>query len=354
MESGFGIGFESQIEPRGCGAACLAMAYRALGQIVPQAEIWPLVARRNAFGSVASTTHLMVGDAHKRGFEAVAVQARDPLGLLRACTDAGVQAILHLRYSADDRSGHYVLLLDIDSHYVRLHDPKLGPDRMLLHQELIDLWQPALSVGEVTGNMLIAIAPAGSDAEACAVCRTPIPQTIDCPRCHALVKLRPSAALGCSTATCAGRLWERVCCPQCDLLWGASPRGASPEPVDTPSRTAENGPDPAKLFAALDKFQAATAAVPGISATPEIGRLLGSLVDLRERLRVAIKADIVARADVAAKQQELADSIAKQVSVTVAQSPPTQPLPASRDAEEIVIDANELSRALLLRVATLS
>src|ERR1035437_7350010 len=82
---------------RGCGAACLSMVYRSFGKEVPQAEIWPAIAKKNRFGSIASTSHLMALDANKRGFAAVAIQARHSLQVLRLCRGAGVRAILNHR-----------------------------------------------------------------------------------------------------------------------------------------------------------------------------------------------------------------------------------------------------------------
>ncbi|HEY3839596.1 MAG TPA: C39 family peptidase, partial [Bryobacteraceae bacterium] len=63
------IPYEKQSDPqvnRGCGAACLSMVYRSFGKEVPQAEIWPAIAKKNRFGSIASTSHLMAQDANKR------------------------------------------------------------------------------------------------------------------------------------------------------------------------------------------------------------------------------------------------------------------------------------------------
>ena len=59
----YNIPYESQSQTennRMCGAACLSMVYRSLGKEVPQSEIWEKIAKVNRFGSLASTTHLMV------------------------------------------------------------------------------------------------------------------------------------------------------------------------------------------------------------------------------------------------------------------------------------------------------
>src|SRR5690348_3388655 len=92
------IPYERQFDPhytRTCGAACLNMVYRMLGREIPQDKIWLTIAKKNQYGSVASTTHLMTADALSRGFSAVAIQARDPLRVLRVCRDSGIHAILN-------------------------------------------------------------------------------------------------------------------------------------------------------------------------------------------------------------------------------------------------------------------
>src|SRR5580658_4353174 len=86
---------------RGCGAACLSMVYRSFGKEVPQAEIWPLIAKKNRFGSIASTTHLMALHAIGQGLSAVVIQARHSLQVLRLCREAGIRAILNLRARPD-------------------------------------------------------------------------------------------------------------------------------------------------------------------------------------------------------------------------------------------------------------
>src|SRR5271169_808234 len=111
------IPYEKQTDPktsRMCGAACLSMVYRSFGKEVPQAEIWPAIAKVNRFGSLASTTHLMTQDALGRGFAAVAIQARHPIQALRLCKEAGIRTILNHRLEPGSRAGHYSVMLDID------------------------------------------------------------------------------------------------------------------------------------------------------------------------------------------------------------------------------------------------
>jgi hypothetical protein len=169
------ISYESQIDPqisRTCGAACLSMVYRSFGEEVPQAEIWPAIAKRTASGSLASTTHLMVQDAVNRGFSAVAIQARHPLQVLRLCREYGIHVILNHRLRREAPAGHYSVLVDLDDKTVVLHDPFDGPSRRLSHAELLELWQPNFPNSEITGNVLIAIAARPLASPACEFCHT--------------------------------------------------------------------------------------------------------------------------------------------------------------------------------------
>lgn len=78
-------------------ASAWSIIYKSFGKNVPQAEIWPLIAKPNRFGSIASTTHLMALHAIGQGLSAVIIQARHPLQVLRLCREAGVRAILNQR-----------------------------------------------------------------------------------------------------------------------------------------------------------------------------------------------------------------------------------------------------------------
>src|SRR5215467_10637735 len=188
---------------RGCGAVCLSMVYGSFGKEVPQAEIWPAIAKQNRFGSLASTTHLMAQDASNRGFRAVAIQARHPLHVLRLCRAAGIRAILNPRVKRDSTAGHYTVLVDIDAKDVVVHDPLFGAARRLSHAELLELWLPQVPNSEIAGAVLIALAAPGPPAiAACEFCHTPMPLTVGCPRCGKPTGLQPGEALGCIREGC--------------------------------------------------------------------------------------------------------------------------------------------------------
>ena len=333
----------SEPSTRTCGAACLSMIYRALGKEVPQSLIWPRIAQQNLYGRIASTTCLMAGDAISRGFAAVAVQARDPLRMLRLCRDSSIFAILNHRLKPESGAGHYSVFLDIDDTHVTLHDPLFGPSRRLSHSELLDLWLPSVPKSEIVGNFLIGIVAKAADLPACEICHTRLSASIRCPRCKNTVALRPAALLACLNDSCSARMWNYVCCPSCDLTWSftssAQPSSAPPPVALTPGAEATPPATPAvasspiglpsvsavgsaaatasptlasspslplppaappdtpslssaldlpELFAALDKFSAFVLNIPAAANHPEIKKQLDLLAGTKGQLTQAV------------------------------------------------------------------
>jgi hypothetical protein len=311
------IPYEKQFDmqaSRTCGAACLSMVYRSLGQEVPQRMIWPLIAKKNIYGSIASTTHLMTADAITRGFAAVAIQARHPLEALRACRDAGIRAILNHRLQPDSPAGHYTVFVDINETQVTLHDPFFGPSRRLTHDVFLELWQPRLPNSEIVGNFLIGLASEPPAASPCKTCDTPVVSRIKCPRCKNRVDLQPSALLACLNNACEARLWNYVCCPFCDLTWNftvEAPQAgeaassfpstgafsAAPAvPSSSASLAAQSAAIPAspqdplnlaRVFSQLDKFCEHILAIPVVASHSDIKQQLDTLKVTREQLTFA-------------------------------------------------------------------
>jgi hypothetical protein len=292
------IQYEKQLDPqtnRGCGAACLSMVYRSLGKEVPQAEIWPAIAKQNRFGSIASTTYLMAQDASKRGFASVALQARHPLQVLRLCRDAGIRAILNHRSQQDSASGHYSVFVDLDEKSVVLHDPFVGPSRRVPNAELLELWQPRVTNSEIIGNMMIAIAgPATPAIPVCEFCHTPIPPKVDCPRCKQPIGLRPQVPLGCVNNACIARMWNYICCPMCDYTWNFSmePGQSATAPGSSPDKQTDANPAKelvslTEVFAELDKFCNYVLSVPAAAGNPDIKAQLDLIAVNREKLSIA-------------------------------------------------------------------
>jgi Peptidase C39 family len=314
------IPYEAQSDPqtnRGCGAACLSMVYRSFGKEVPQAEIWPLIAKKNRFGSIASTTHLMALNAMSQGLSAVVVQARHPLQVLRLCREGGIRAILNQRAQPDVSTGHYTVLVDIDDTSVVMHDPAVGPSRRLSYAEMLRLWQPQSSTSEIAGNVLIGIAAEPVAIPACEFCRTAIPARVDCPRCKKAVGLNPAALLGCIRDGCIARMWNYVACPSCDFMWSFNEAGTST--ADFPGAAEPAGstlPEPQnldKLFAELDRFSTHVLSIPGAANHPDLQAQLNALKTGKEKLKLAqieelatykARADTLAAAEKQSQQQE--------------------------------------------------
>src|SRR5487761_2700099 len=218
----FTIPYEKQIDPqnkRGCGAACLSMVYKSFGKDVPQASVWPLIAKPNRFGAISSTTHLMALHAMSQGLSALAVQARHPIQALGLCRDAGIRVILNHRLEPGTQAGHYTVFVDMDDKSVVLHDPFFGPARRVSHAELLELWQPSSPNSEIVGNIMIGIAAAPPPVPACEFCHTTIPPLVDCPKCGKTMAMAPAALLGCVRDGCIARMWNYLACPWCDSLF---------------------------------------------------------------------------------------------------------------------------------------
>jgi hypothetical protein len=342
------IPYQRQSEPeigRRCGAVCLSMVYRSFGREVPQAEIWPAIAKENRFGSLASTTHLMAKDALSRGFAAVAILARHPLQALRLCRESGLRAILNHRLSSETRAGHYTVLVDIDETTVTLHDPFFGPARRLSHTELLELWQPRLPHSEIVGNVLIGIGEQPSPASSCPLCQSTMPSAVECARCQKPVPLRPNTLLGCMNTACISRMWDYVCCPSCDYTWTfnlqAGPGVFSPVSADTQR---PSGPDQTPwtkpLFSELDKFCQHILSLPGAANHPEVKQHLERIAANKEKIVLA-QSESLAYAKMAQEQSKKMQEASQQKKEKHRQKMEelNTPLPP--------LDGNDLGRALL-------
>jgi hypothetical protein len=348
------IPYEKQSDPqasRMCGAACLSMVYRSFGKDIKQTEIWPVIAKPNQFGSLASTTHLMAKDALGRGLAAIAIQARHPLQALRLCHDAGIRAILNHRLQPDSATGHYTVMVDLDSNNVVVHDPSFGPSRSLSYVELFALWQPQFPNSEIAGNVLIAVAADPPPAPACQFCHTETPPSVECPRCKKPIVLRPAAVLGCMNPNCIARMWSHICCPACDFMLESESHSAkagatgNPGVGDAPSPAAavDDAAEPASLgqmFDSLDKFVEHVRNVPGIESNAEIQQQLQILAGSRASAKLAL-AEAAVHSQVQKSQldafeqatKERGDAIRKRKEEVNKPSPP--------------LDGNALGRALL-------
>jgi hypothetical protein len=297
------IPYEEQSEKltgRACGAACLSMAYRSLGKPVPQTEIWPAIAKANRFGQISSTTYLMAQDALKRGFRAIAIQARHPLQVLRLSKAAGIRAILNHRVRPDSAAGHYSILVDIDDKEVVVHDPLFGAVRRFSHAELMELWLPQVRNSEIAGGVLIAIGAPGVPAQpACEFCRTPMLESVNCPGCSKPVRLEPDTVLGCMRDGCIARMWNWICCPTCDhvftLKGGAAAGAAEAQPVGAGIAAPVEAVDIGKLFGAIDKFTSQILSIPAAANDPRVKEKLELVEATKDQFRTAHAEDLARR-----------------------------------------------------------
>ena len=295
------IPYEKQSEEqtrRDCGAACLSMVYRSFGKAIPQDAIWPLIAKQNRFGSIASTTHLMALHAIGQGLSAVAFQARHPLQVLRLCCDAGILAILNQRPRAEVSTGHYTVLADLDDKYVVLHDPALGQSRRMPHAELMQLWQPQSSPSEILGNVLIAISAGPTPILACEFCHTAIPLKVDCPKCGKAVGLSPAPALGCIRDGCIARMWSYIACPSCDFMWSFNDAGTSTGDLPRTAARSETSrlpplPDLDAAFAQLDRFCAHMLSVPRGVTFSDLKAQIEFIQGSKDKLRLAQAEELI-------------------------------------------------------------
>ena len=356
MSTGQGtIPYEKQTDAennRMCGAACLRMVYRSFGKDIPQAAIWPAIAKQNRFGSLASTTHLMAKDALGRGLAAVAIQARHPLQALRLCQEAGIRAILNHRLQPDSPQGHYTVMVDLDSQSVVLHDPYFGPSRRVSQAEVLQLWQPHFPNSEIVGGVLIAIAQEPAEAPACQFCRTLTPASVECPNCRKPIGLRPAAVLGCMNQNCIARMWSHICCPACDFMWdgGSQPAQAgatgSPEAADASAAdaaTAGDAAEPASLnqmFEELDKFCKLVQGLPGTAKNSELQQQLQILMGGKAAMKQGLAE---AAAYIQANKAQMAGFVQAAKERGEAQRKKMQ----EAKAHAQVLDGNALGRALL-------
>jgi hypothetical protein len=347
------IPYEKQADPqtgRTCGAACLSMVYRSFGKEFPQAEIWPAIAKQNQAGSLASTTHLMAKDALSRGFSAVAMQARHPLQALRLCQEGGIRAILNHRLQAASATGHYTVLVDLDSNSVVLHDPSFGPSRRFSQAELLALWQPNFSNSEIVGNVLIAIAADPPPAPACRFCHTLTPPSIDCPRCKKPIGLRPAAVLGCMNPNCIARMWSCICCPSCDFMVDSSspvqaegPGGRAAADAPPDAAAAANTAEPQslnKMFEEMDKFCNQVQSLPGAANHADLQQQLQILTGTKAALKLAL-------AEAAVVGQLHKDQLAAFVQATEQRRESHRKKLEELNRPTPPLDGNALGRALL-------
>lgn len=336
------IPYEKQADPRAnrmCGAAALSMVYRSFGQEITQAELWPKIARNNQVSSRAAATHLIAHDALKRGFAALAIQAKHPLQALRACQDHGIRVILNHRLKYDAAAGHFTVLVALDGDHVVLHDPYYGPSRRVSHTDLLELWQPRYLNAEIVGNVLIGIAAQPTTLPPCSLCGTGIPPHIDCPRCAKPIPLQPAALLSCMGAGCAARLWNYLCCPFCDYTWTFHLEAA---PTPTPAGSEEDLWKLQHLFGELNKFCEHILSLPAAAKHPDVRKQIDFIKASQDKLQLAQSEELVRRKAQQARTTQLQQKFKQEEEVILKKreeiNQPTAPLDGTALGQALLKD----------------
>jgi hypothetical protein len=213
------IPYERQIDPtsnRMCGAAALSMVYRSFGMTASQLELAPRLRGTGSSGSLAARSHLLAQHALDLGLSALVLRAKAPLRTLEECHEHGLRVILNHRPHRESPNGHFTVLVDVAGDSIVVHDPLAGPSTRILHDDLLELWQPLSGLSEITGNVMIVLAKDQPPAGPCPECGKVIPESLTCPGCGQPVPLRPASVLGCISTSCPQRAWAAVFCPHCD------------------------------------------------------------------------------------------------------------------------------------------
>src|SRR3954454_20774552 len=75
-----------------CGAASLRMVYASFGLEVAESEVWASL-KPNPLDRSGVKTSRLAWEARRRGFAALALQARMPWALIRDCARWGVRVV---------------------------------------------------------------------------------------------------------------------------------------------------------------------------------------------------------------------------------------------------------------------
>ena len=210
------IPYEAQDHPAACGAAALAMVYRSLGLIESQELIWRCIESGSTRGTL---TIALARHALDRALLASVVQVSDPWMLLERCGEQNVRVIVSHRLESGRRGGHFSVLTALDEDAVMLHDPFLGP-RRLLRNDFLELWQAARPGATIAGSIVLTIGVEHPVlAWACPLCDRNGMETVRCASCGGAFAIGPMAILGCLRQGCPMRSWERLHCPYCDHAW---------------------------------------------------------------------------------------------------------------------------------------
>ncbi|QDU95130.1 hypothetical protein [Lignipirellula cremea] len=192
---------------RACGAACLAMAYAALGRPEPAAEIWERIAAPDRRGRRFARTVQLARDAIRCGWSATILRPEDPFAALTGALEQGACVLANHRLSPGSPWGHFSVAIECRAGDIWLHDPLRGASLRQTTIAFDRCWAPLAEPGETIGHVLLAITPPepGGLSDVCETCRQPIPLALVqqlrgladgilfCPHCDTGWRLSPSA-----------------------------------------------------------------------------------------------------------------------------------------------------------------
>jgi hypothetical protein len=152
----------------------------------------------------------------QRGFQAIAFKAIDPIQSVQAILESGFShVIMNHRLHEKTGLGHYTVAISATEEVIEFHDPEYGPSQKQSPATMRALWLPKFPLCEITGNFIVAIAPAPIH-HICKTCGLQLLEKIQCPVCLLSFSLQPVSALGCTNDACNSKFWELILCPYCD------------------------------------------------------------------------------------------------------------------------------------------
>lgn len=201
---------------RMCGASCAVMILRSYKKHVDRNKIWKSLKQPDTKGGEFIKTYRLVDYFLNRKLVSLAVRVKDPIKALDLCVEKNVNAILVCRANKESAEGHFMTLVDSDENNVVVHDPELGPRRVIEKTVLRDLFEPDSVKPETTPRMIILISDSHDHSASCANGHKKYSVPCENPRCGFEIPLGFYDALGCPIPSCSTSNVENIICPKCD------------------------------------------------------------------------------------------------------------------------------------------
>ena len=114
---------------RMCGASCVVMVLRSLGEPANRRRIWDVVKLPDRFDTNYTMTYRLTQYLLERKLRALAIRVKDPIATLSSCNGTCVRAILCCRRESNMDVGHFMVFVRLENNVVVVHDPEKGPNR---------------------------------------------------------------------------------------------------------------------------------------------------------------------------------------------------------------------------------